>query len=212
MDMRMLLFSGGRLGKWALSYIKQGDILVGVDRGAHFLIEHGKQIDIAIGDFDSVSDKEKEQIKDNAKEFITCDPIMKDETDTEMAFSYALKKLPEEILLFGAIGTRMDHSLANIHLLVKTEGKGIPSRIIDEYNEIQLTNDKLTVYKDHFDQISLLPLSMKVTGITLTGFRYPLTDATLEMGHSLGISNVLEKEKGTIEVVNGRLLVIKSRD
>ncbi|NGQ96190.1 thiamine diphosphokinase [Brevibacillus sp. SYP-B805] len=209
---RILLFAGGSLGEWALREIQAGDLLVGVDRGALFLVRHGLLPDLAIGDFDSVSADEREEIRAGAKALSTCDPVWKDLTDTEMALRWAIEQSPAEIVLLGALGTRFDHTLANVQLLMKALRAGVPCRIVDEKNEVMLIDRGCSVEKDRFPHISLLPLSSEVTGITLTGFRYPLHQATLSTGDSLGISNVLEEETGTIELASGYLLVIKSMD
>jgi len=110
------------------------------------------------------------------------------------------------------LGTRFDHSLSNIHLLRKALEAGIPCRIIDERNIIMLTDSGLTVQANGFPYVSLLPLSLDVTGITLTSFRYPLEEASLRIGQSLGISNELTGSEGHIRIRTGLLLVIQSRD
>ncbi|MDF2680726.1 MAG: thiamine diphosphokinase [Brevibacillus sp.] len=209
---RILLFAGGSLGQWAIHHIKPEDWLVGVDRGALFLVKHGFSPRLAIGDFDSVSPDEKAEIEQHSQSVSACDPVMKDLTDTEMALTWALEQQPAEIVLVGALGSRFDHSLANVHLLQKALQAEIPCKIVDEYNEIRLINSMLTVERDHFSNLSLLPLSPEVTGITLHGFQYPLENATLRIGDTLGISNVLKDAAGTISLLSGLLLVIKSKD
>lgn len=209
---RILLFAGGNLGKWALGHIQEADILVGVDRGAWFLIENGHAPHLSIGDFDSVTKEEKERIEANSRQFSSCDPVMKDLTDTEMAFNWALQQQPGEIVLLGVLGTRFDHTLANVHLLAKGLEANIPCRIVDASNEIHLISERLDVTKDHYQHFSLLPLSPEVTGICLDGFQYPLQNATLRIGDTLGISNVLIGESGSIKLASGLLLVIKSSD
>ena len=209
---RILIFTGGQLGPWALQEIQPGDFLLGVERGALFLLQHGHQPDFALGDFDSVTTKEQTFIKQGSKQFWSCDPVDKNETDTELAFTWALAQLPREIVLLGALGSRFDHSLANVHLLAKGLTAGIPCRIVDEKNQLQLLNQKLHLQKSSFSQISLLPLSLEVQGVTLTGFQYPLHNATLTLGHSLGISNVLLADSGTIQITSGLLLTIQSTD
>ena len=62
------------------------------------------------------------------------------------------------------------------------------------------------------EYISLIPYTEKVTGITLTGFKYPLTNETLEIGISRGISNELLERTGTIEIKEGILMVVRSVD
>lgn len=217
--MRVFIFSGGRLGDWALddlaatTNIRDGsDIVIGADRGALFVLEHGLPLHVAVGDFDSVTAEERSRIKAKAQTFVECDAIDKDHTDTEIAFRHALNRKPDELIMYGALGTRLDHSLANVHLLSEALDCGIRCRIRDEYNEVFLTDRELLLHKNHFPRISLLPLTPEVKGINLTGFRYPLHDATLRIGESLGISNMLEAEKGIIRVARGRLLVIRSLD
>ncbi|RAV16768.1 thiamine diphosphokinase [Paenibacillus contaminans] len=213
---RIIIFSGGRLGEWALSYISEGDWLVGADSGARFLVANGLKPRLAIGDFDSVSSEELAQIGEVSEELISCDPVYKDFTDTEMAVEWALSQCPDELLLLGALGTRMDHSLANMHLLRKARDCGVQAVIADDHNRIALTGEgetlRISKSESNFTHVSLLPLSLEVTGITLEGFQYPLHRATLRLGQSLGISNVLNDAEGFVTTETGLLLVIQSRD
>lgn len=209
---RVLIFSGGYLNNWALTNIREEDYIIGVDRGAYFLYSNGIYMSIAIGDFDSVTRDEFQQISASSNELISCDAIDKNETDTEMAFNYALKKQPKEIILLGVLGTRFDHSIANIQLLYRGLRAGIVSKIVDERNEIQLVDRQLVIHRDRFRNISLLPFTQEVKGITLEGFQYPLQNATIRIGETIGISNILKEEIGKITVSSGILQVIKSND
>lgn len=212
--MRIHIFSGGRLGPWALSDLHKADLIIGADRGAYFLIEHGVMPHIALGDFDSVTDEQRLRIQQHAHHWIECDPVMKDMTDTEMAFAEALRQGADQIHIFGALGSRFDHSLANVHLLRKSLQHGISCTIEDACNRILLVEGQYegTVDKDRFVYVSLLPLTTEVTGITLSGFQYPLQNATLQVGDSLGISNRIVGKQGKIQVGSGQLFVICSRD
>lgn len=212
MQPRIAICTGGQLGAFALEYIKSADLLIGADSGARFLTSQGFRPDISIGDFDSVSEEELAIIRTNSGQTIACDPIDKDYTDTEMAVRLALDMQPRELVLLGALGTRFDHSLANVHLLALAAQQQVPATIIDEHNKITLLTDQATIEQLGYPNVSLLPLSLQVKGITLTGFQYPLTDAELSIGQSLGISNVLLSAVGRIEIKEGLLLVIQSRD
>lgn len=110
------------------------------------------------------------------------------------------------------MGSRFDHTLANVHLLSKGLKAGVPCRIVDEKNEIMLVTDRITLRKSRYSHVSLLPLTETVSGITLSGFQYPLDKATLRMGDTLGISNVLVSETGTVSIEAGCLIVIQSMD
>jgi thiamine pyrophosphokinase len=178
------------------------------------LVRSGIRPALALGDFDSVTAEELEEIRHGSEAVDGYDAIDKDWTDTELAFRWALERKPREIVMLGALGTRFDHSLANVHLLLQAAEAGVPCRIVDACNEVALAMGEQTtvVRRSRFRQVSLLPLSPSVAGITLDGFQYPLHDATLRIGQSLGISNVLLAEEGTIRVREGWLLVIQSVD
>lgn len=212
MHPRIVICTGGQLGAWALTHINADDLLIGADSGARYLISQGLQPDIAIGDFDSVSVDELLVIRKRSGQTISCDPIDKNYTDTEMAMRLALDLQPREIVILGALGTRFDHSLANVHLLALAAKQQVRATIFDAHNKISLVTDQATIDKLGYPNVSLLPLSNRVEGITLTGFQYPLNDEELTIGQSLGISNVLLAPTGKIEIREGLLLVIQSRD
>lgn len=209
---RVVIVSGGKLGKWSLPHAREADFLIGADSGAKFLLDNGLTPNIAIGDFDSVSHSDMTAIRKRSVKTITCDPIDKNYTDTEMAFRLALDMMPAELVVIGALGTRFDHSLANVHLLSLADKQGVAAQIIDKHNIIQLISKTTELKRIDHPHISLLPLTEQVTGITLHGFQYPLHEAELSIGHSLGISNVLLAAQGKIDLRSGKLLVIRSRD
>ncbi|MGF7047491.1 thiamine pyrophosphokinase [Paenibacillus sp. DS2015] len=209
---RVIIFSGGSLSVDFLNEIQSNDFIIGADRGALFLIEHGLHPDISVGDFDSVTNEEKDKIRSMSGNILSCDPIDKALTDTELAFEIALKEKPTQILIIGGTGTRLDHTLANIQMLKLSLEHHTSCMIMDANNCINITNSILEVNRIGYTYVSLLPLTLEVTGITLKGFEYPLTNATLTMGHSLGISNRLIADKATVSIQDGLLLVIQSKD
>jgi thiamine pyrophosphokinase len=210
---RAVIYTGGRLGEWALRYMQPGDYVIGADSGALFLIDHGYEPDLALGDFDSVPAEALPVIAEKAREMLAVDAIHKDWTDTELALREAISREYSEILILGGLGTRFDHSLANVHLLLQAHTSNCEALLIDEHNEIRLCSGESRIEADEqYPYVSLLPLTMVVTGVTLEGFRYPLTDAVLTLGWSLGVSNVLDAPEGRISVTAGQILVIRSRD
>ncbi|OZB95100.1 thiamine diphosphokinase [Paenibacillus sp. XY044] len=209
---RVLIFSGGDLHKQYLEEIRPSDFLIGADRGALFLIENNFTPDLAVGDFDSISPADLQNVKSRSKQLIDCDPIDKDLTDTELALDLAIKEQPDIILLMGVTGSRLDHTLANIQMMNRALQHHISCALLDRNNYLTLTGSSIDVQNRGFKYVSLLPMTPEVTGITLTGFQYPLDNATLKMGESLGISNQLTGSQGTISVEGGLLLVIQSND
>ncbi|MBW5448160.1 thiamine diphosphokinase [Cohnella sp. CFH 77786] len=208
-----VIVTGGRLGAWALEEIRAGDYLIGADSGAEFLVRHGIAPDLALGDFDSVPADRLTSISAASKDYLAVDPVDKDWTDTELALREALDRGYSRIRILGGLGSRFDHSLANVHLLRQAFERGGEAVLIDEHNEIRLCADACRMNQDpRYPYVSLLPLTPVVTGVNLTGFRYPLNEATLTLGWSLGVSNVLDAPSGTVSIREGQVLVIRSRD
>jgi len=116
---------------------------------------------------------------------------------------------PESIFIWGALGGRIDHTLANVFLLCKGQEKGIRTYLLDEYGEAFVLDKEATFVNETGKTISLLALSPEVTGITLSGFLYPLKEGTLIMGESRGISNIITDARASISVRQGKLLIVK---
>jgi thiamine pyrophosphokinase len=191
--------------------LKKADLIVAADGGAAHLKHKDIAPHVIIGDMDSI-DPDTRRFFEKKLTPILPHPSRKNQTDTELCIEFAVKKGAADITLLGVTGDRLDHTLANIFLLRKLSALGIQSRIIDAKNEIYLVTDHLELAGKPGDLLSVLPISDKVTGLTLTGLEYPLENATIPMGSSLGISNYFKKTRGTISVSTGVLLVTKSRD
>ncbi len=168
--------------------------------------------DYILGDFDSIDKKVLEKYKTQKIKINELKPE-KDFTDTEEAINLAIKLKSSEIVIIGAIGTRIDHVLANINVLKIALDNNIKAKIINEHNEIELINNELIIEKNNlYKYISIMPLTTQVEGITITGMKYPLENYTLTIGNSLGVSNEQIEKTAKIKVKDGILIVIKSRD
>lgn len=178
---RVVIFAGGELSPDYFALLDEEDFIIGVDRGALFLISHGYIPDIAVGDFDSVSPEAFQDIQSKSKKTITCDAVNKDLTDSEMALDIAMNQQPDSILLLGVTGTRIDHSLASIQMMTRALQRQINCYVMDSNNYVTLTGSQTVIEDLGYTYVSLLPLTPEVTGITLEGFQYPLNDATLKL-------------------------------
>lgn len=119
----------------------------------------------------------------------------------------------KNITIIGAIGTRIDHVLANINILKIALDNKIDARIIDENNEIKLLNRKTDIKKcKEYKYISFIPLTTYAEGITLKGFKYEIENYTLQVGDSIGVSNEQILDIAQVDINNGILIMIKSKD
>jgi thiamine pyrophosphokinase len=193
-------------------YFNEAGLVICTDGAVRHMSRFGVTPHILIGDFDSISAGEYGYFLGlgvKIKEF----PIEKDKTDTELAVEYALDAGCNEIILIGATGSRIDHTLSNIFLLERIVERGARGWIINENNKVTLIkNSSIMLEKERDEYISLLSLSGHTRGISTRGLYYPLDNDTLIAGSSRGISNEFTGNTAKIIVKEGLLLVIKSRD
>lgn len=213
--MNTLIVTGGEINKNFLKKhlkINKYDIIIAVDKGLETLDILNITPNYVVGDFDSIDKTILRKYENTQIEIIKLNPE-KDLTDTHSAINLAIGLKSKKIIIIGAIGTRLDHTIANIHILKLAIDKGINIKIINETNEITLINNSIKIYKDqNYKYISLIPLTTTVENITLKGFKYPLTKRTLYIGDSLGISNEQLQQEGEIQLEKGILILIKSKD
>ena len=191
-----------------------GQNIIAGDRGLEALYQLKIIPNHVVGDFDSVSPEILEFYKKQSQIIFHKFNAEKDNTDTDIALQLAIRLKSSKITIMGALGKRMDHAIANIHILKDALEANIPCQMIDEYNRIYLINKEMTLEKEkvYGKYVSLIPLTSIVEGLSLTGFKYPLKDYTLPIGTSLGISNEIIGDTAHIEMKNGILIVIESRD
>ena len=104
--------------------------------------------------------------------------------------------------------------LGTVRLLGFAMDKGVPCFLVDPNNRTRLIREKtiLTKAEQYGKYISLIPLTTQVTGVTLTGFRYPLCGYTLCGFSSIGISNEIVEDKAEIALADGILILVEARD
>lgn len=218
---RCLIIAGGELNQeFASCYIRvhypdgRPELMIVADRGLQWAEEMNLRPDIILGDYDSVPPEILEKYQGDRQIINMQYPAEKDYTDSHLAVITAMEQEATEICILGATGSRMDHMLTNLGLLYLCLQAGIPAELVNATNRIRLIRDTVTLRKDtqFGTYVSLLPYTERVTGITLTGFQYPLQDAELSLGLSRGVSNEIVAETATIQIRSGALFVIESRD
>lgn len=182
--------------------------IICADKGACHLHPLGVVPDAIIGDMDSLSPELLEHFRRSGVQLLT-HPARKDETDTQLAVAHALAAHPDEVWIFGALGGRIDHTLANISLLALGLAAGVRIRLRDEWSEVFLVAGEYDLDGEPGQTVSVFPFGGAAAGITLTGFEYPLAGARMEPGNPYGISNVIAARQGRIAVGTGCLLVIR---
>ncbi|MDF2510842.1 MAG: hypothetical protein K0S04_708 [Herbinix sp.] len=213
---KVLIITGGHTEEALLSALieqEEFQMVIAADSGLAIADRLELELDYIVGDFDSISEEVLLKYRRKSTPMDTY-PREKDKTDTHIAVELALSHNATSILIAGATGSRMDHVMANIHLLLLPMQVGVSAAMIDTNNKIYLKNESfmLEKSKQYGDYVSLLPFTERVSGLTLKGFKYPLDHILLEAGSSLGTSNEIVEDIAEVEISDGILLVIEARD
>lgn len=201
---KAVIISAGSIADYTYTkgFIEKGDFVICADGGLAHAKNMGIVPDLTVGDFDSYQGEVTGEV-------VRFNPE-KDYTDTHIAVTEALKRGYKEILLLGATGTRLDHTLSNIGLLEYILKKGASGCIVNETNKIMVIDKSSTIKREEGWHLSLIPIGV-VKGVTLKNLKYPLDNYDLKFAESLAVSNEFTDTDARIEIKEGSLIVIKSK-
>ena len=207
--MRAIIIANGQIhdGDFLRSLVAPTDLVICADGGVGNALALGLQPQVVVGDLDSFDSDLQAQLEGEGCQVIT-HPARKDETDLELAMKYAVERGAQEVLILGALGNRLDHTLANVLLLALPELRSVQARILDGRQEVFLIRDEALVEGQVGDTLSLLPLTEQVAGIYTEGLEYPLKNGTLYLGPARGVSNVLTSPQARVWIGQGLLLAV----
>ncbi|MHC6179567.1 thiamine diphosphokinase [Clostridium sp. JNZ X4-2] len=211
--MKAVIVSGGSAPSRELVEEELGkdSILICADGGGNCLYKYNITPEYLMGDFDSIDQKVLEFFKKkncNIEKY----PKAKNYTDTEIVVDRALKLGADEIVLLGSTGSRVDHLLGNLGMLLKCSLKGIKAYIRDEHNTIGLLDKSTTIEGNTGEVFSLHAYCNIVKNLNIIGAKYKLNDYDLKLGDGRTVSNEFLKRSVDIIFDSGRLLLMKSKD
>ena len=211
--MKAIIVTGGNKPSKKLlnSYIKSGDLIIGADKGSEYLYDYEIMPNIILGDFDSISEEKLKKIEEKQVEIIKFPPE-KDYTDTEIAIMEAMKRGADTIYLFGGLGTRADHSLGNIGLLLTTKNKGARLLIVDDHNKMYLADKNMSLNGSQGEIISFHALSDVVKGFEIRGAKYNLNRYDMHLLDPRAVCNEFIDTPINIKYESGELLIIHAID
>lgn len=185
--------------------LTESDLVIAADGGYDHLLQIGLRADVVIGDFDSVTSSEIWE--DTVCEKLTYPPE-KDDTDMMLAIKLGLSRGFGQFNIYGGLGGRLDHTVANIQalsFLAEHSAQGILHH--PDYELTVIKNSSFTVAKNKNGYISVFSLSDTSENVTIKGLEYELEGATLTNSFPLGVSNAATGKKGIISVERGTLLI-----
>ena len=206
---KIALFAGGTIDSFQMDF----DLFIGVDRGSLFLIEQGICPDLAVGDFDSVSEKELALICSQSKEVLQAQPE-KDDTDLELAVKAVFARSPQaQVTIFGAFGGRLDHTLANIFLPSNPEITPYMQqiRLCNAQNELRYCPQGRHEIKPVAGMNYLAFMLADDGRLIIEGAKYPLNESNYFF-KKVYASNEFIDEPVFLECQSGYVIVIYSKD
>lgn len=186
------------------------DYVIAVDGGLSYCGILGVEPDKVIGDFDSVSEKEREAIsllQEQVPDRIMTLQPEKDDTDMLAALKYGLELGYREFRIYAGTGGRFDHTLANIQCLLWLKNHGAVGYLMDGAGMILVLQNEAVHFQRNLEgYLSLFSLGREAKGVTIQGMKYPLKDYTITNDYPIGISNEFQGAPATISVENGELV------
>lgn len=188
--------------------VADADIVVGVDHGIAHCLAANLIPDVLMGDFDSVDDAVLNDVRLSNAQKISF-PARKNQSDLQLALEWLNTKSVECVTLLGVSGGRSDHHLFN-WLLPLHSAWNFSLEYIDAsvHAHVVDVNNPLDVSATSGQTISILPLP-EAMGVTTRGLEYPLKNAHLVAGSTLGLSNVASAVDIGVSLLSGRLLVFR---
>jgi thiamine pyrophosphokinase len=208
---KVIIVAGGQEERDAVwqHWVRDADLIVGADSGAAQALAWGLVPQVVIGDMDSLSAGAQAELEKHQARFVR-HPRAKDETDLELALTFAAEQGACEIVVLGASGGRLDHTLSNVLLLALPRLAGIPVRLVRGAQEAILLRggESISLPGQPGDLVSLLPWCGDAQGVTTEGLTWPLEDEVLHFGFSRGVSNEMTTRQARVALKEGYLLVV----
>lgn len=182
--------------------VKKDDFVIAADGGYEYLKKLNINSDILLGDFDSLC-----EIPNHPN--IIRHPRQKDDTDMILAVETGLELGYKYFIIYGGLGGRLDHTIANIQTITHISRQGAKAYLVGEGLVITaITNDKIQFDSSKVGVISIFCSGSDAKGVHLKNLKYELNDATITSNYPLGVSNEFIGKDSTVSVDSGTLVVM----
>ena len=185
--------------------------VIAADSGYDHAVGLGFEVDLLVGDLDSISPAGLAAAEASATP-IERHPTDKDATDTELALDAAMERGFDHLVVLCGGGDRVDHLLASLFAIAADRYRSC--RVVLWWGDTELTvvhgGGSTTVTPGAGGVFSVLPVHGPAAGVDIVGATYPLADAAIAAGSSIGVSNLAEPGAPvTVRLRAGALLVIR---
>ena len=207
--MKAFIYTGGAVRIDGITeHPKSDDLRIAADSGYLTAKALGDRIDIAVGDFDSMS---ADMIPDGVE--LLRVPAEKDVTDTQLAVETALNRGADQLVIIGGMSGRLDHTLSNLFILEDLADADVYAVMTYGQSRARFVRSgSALIGRSGFRYLSIIAADPKVKGVTAEGCRYPLKNATLSRRCQYAVSNEITGNCALISVKKGGIFIIESTD
>ena len=186
------------------------DYIIFCDSGLKHMENLRVQPSLIVGDFDSLLSEKQELLERYPKEIIHRLPCEKDDTDTLAAIRLAVETGYERFIIYGGLGGRLSHTMANIQSLMFLKEHGLHGELVGNGSRIFVIKDESVVLSARKNgYISVFAYGEKANGVTIKNLKYEVEDAELTNAFPIGVSNEFVGKEATVSVKKGALLVVE---
>jgi thiamine pyrophosphokinase len=205
-----VVVADGEPGADDARHLADADLIVAADGGAGWLEVQRVRPHVVVGDLDSIEAGELKALM-AAGVRIERHPVAKDRSDAHLAVAWAVAGGADRVIVLGALaGDRLDHELTNLLMLADPAWRSVDVRVVRDGTSVRAVTGagRLTLDGAVDDTVTLLAIGDS-DGVTTHGLAYPLTNETLHVGESRGLSNVITAVPASVWLEAGTLLVVE---
>jgi len=185
-------------------------VVIAADSGLHLAGPLGLRVDLIVGDLDSADPALVFSAVADGASIIRYDTD-KDATDLDLALEEARRLGGGRVVVVGGVeGDRLDHLLAAAELLGSERYADLDIEWWTEAGTVFITRGGVSIDGAAGDLLSIIPVSAPVT-VSVSGVRWPLTEAILEHGSTRGVSNEIVTPPAEVTVSAGTAFVVHTR-
>lgn len=205
----VLIFANGSIeeGEWLQDCLQQASVVIAADGGYRHLRALGVRPNILVGDLDSVPPDALTELESNGTQILRFAED-KDETDLELALLHAAATIDARICVVGALGGRLDQTLANILLLAHPGLVNRDVRLVSCYQQAWLIRDESRIVGRAGDRLSLIPIGGDARIGATQNLAWELANEELIFGQTRGVSNVMTADWASVSVSEGCVLCV----
>lgn len=182
------------------------DFVIAVDGGYDKIQNFGIEIDLLVGDFDSI------RSKPDHVNLLTL-PEEKDDTDMMVAIREGYERGCRIFHIYGGTGGRFDHTLSNVQCLAYLTSIGACGFLYEKESVITtMRAGEIHFSEEAKGMLSVFAYTEEATGVTEEGLRYSLQEATLRSTYPVGVSNEFIGGPSKITVRSGILMLVYPKD